>query len=259
MAQLKLVFKPSVGEPLAVELKVVSIVEYAFTASLPHYTGLSTVYSKISANNTHWQSWQGGPTVVDGVEVYQYTATNGILTLIVVMAQSSVHAFHLPLDANSLKVRYEINNYTYASGASPSRLAVITQLNGPSPNPVVAGPQVLNTTAFTFTEDHPSGVFAWSPFADTSKDSLTVVASTDFPTLPFVPVIFSFITPQSDVHPTTILWKNHFGLNYPTFCIGVICDEVAVGVLVASAFTLLVLVALSVIIFRRKRVGYQSL
>lgn len=112
------------------------------------------------------------------------------------------------------------------------------------------------------------GVFSWVPTA-VARNSLEEAGS-DIDVTAYVPtgddkggkeytLYFSFMTPESALHPANIFWDPRLGLDYDEsdgFCIGSLCGGAAIG-LIAGIAIVAILVVLGVAVALRRRSGYQ--
>lgn len=194
----------------------------------------------------------------------------------------------LALDPNSIKIDFAVNNYTYASTPDkPSRLAIKSNLWSQT-KLHNKGKKTVNSHKFQFGDDIgtplsrqllltlpdlPLGVFSWVPSAlirTADAGPIEIDVKTYIPTNENnhrgkdYTVYFSFLTPDTTLHPANILWDPRIGLDYEIpsdFCIGGVCDGPAIGIILASVAFVGLFIIGAVCIFQRRtgKEGYHSI
>lgn len=207
-------------------------------------------------------------------------AYSSVLTIRVRMASSPIVDSGLKIDPNSVKIDFEIHDYPYANQTDSTRLALTTVVKSKT-KAKFQGQRILLERQLVFNNDpstffirshgswyfpgFPVGVFSWAPTAQMSHFSNVEVAArcpysetgTEFA------VYYTLVTPEHNLHPSSLIWDPTVGLKYEQgepFCLKDLCGAPAVG-LIAGLLGGIVLVAIGTLLLYsyKKRAHYQSL
>jgi len=251
---------------LQFQLYIDAIIEFNSTDATPYKANQPYVsrYPKYN-QNVQWQGIVNETTVVDGIPVYVFSCTTGVLTVRVHLSPQDVSTVDGPLTPNDVKIDIEIHEYPFVG--DQTRLALKTTLKSQTQSQNSGG-NAMQDNSLLFGNNNssfPFGSFSWVPTA-VGNGTVNVVATTNQINYGNnFEIYFSFLTDPVALH-SDIVWDPKFGLEYefvpevpisnPQFCVGVACAAGAVVLVVVIVAASMIAIVLGVCVLMRKRHSY---
>jgi len=242
-----------------VHFDLVALLEYPSPEEDTYFQPNDTYVSRWPELNqiVQWGFWQNESTVVDGVDLYIFSAVSqdGCFTIRAHISPEPLSVGQGIFGPNDIKIDFEIHNFSFVENNTRLALQTLLQSQTQSQNDGQNAIDNNNLLLSNNVPNFPLGSFSWTPEANGNDSSIIrVVASTAQRSYGNqFDLYFSFLTELQNIH-SDVVWDPRIGLAYTAaepistpaqFCF-ILCGTMAI-VLVAVVAAVVIIVFGSVV------------